>query len=116
MRSLTLAAAFPALFGCTSASFSGGTAALETNTPAEASTSERSAIGAMKMRDYKVTWLAGNSLRVENAQGAIVADGITLNELSALDPFLHNACAGATGAMHLDTRLDARVATTPRSK
>jgi hypothetical protein len=70
----------------------------------------------MRTRDYKVTWLAGNSLRVEDAQGAVVADRITVNELEAMDPFLFYACTRAIGAAHLDARLDARVVTAHASR
>jgi hypothetical protein len=110
MRFPMLAMAAPALVACTSASVSSGTAAVQTNTPVEPSASDRLALGAMKTRDYTVTWLSGNRLRVETAQGALVADGVTPNDLKAIDAFLLHVCTQAIGDAHLDARFEATVA------
>jgi hypothetical protein len=65
-----------------------------------------SAIGAMQTRDYKVTWLAGQKLRIENAHGAVVADGVTMGDLERINPFLHSVCANGTAARSIDARFD----------
>jgi hypothetical protein len=64
------------------------------------------ALGAMQTRDHKVTFLSGHRVRVEDARGAILADGVTLAELERIDPFLHKACSTATAGVYLDARLD----------
>jgi hypothetical protein len=64
------------------------------------------ALGAMQTRDHKVTFLAGHRVRVEDARGAILADGVTLDELARINPFLHAACTNATAGAYLDARLD----------
>ena len=68
------------------------------------------ALGALQTRDHKVTFLAGHRVRVEDAHGALVADGVTVDELAKIDPFLHAACTNATAGMYLDARLDRPVA------
>jgi hypothetical protein len=64
-----------------------------------------SALGAMQTRDHKVTFLAGQRVRVEDARGAVVADGVTLDDLKKIDPFLHEACTTATARTFLDASL-----------
>jgi hypothetical protein len=59
-------------------------------------------LGAIQMRDHKVTFLSGRLLRVEDASGAIVADGVTFEQLRKIDPFLHDACTTGTGRAYLD--------------
>jgi hypothetical protein len=56
------------------------------------------ALGAIQTRDFKVTWLAGQKLRVENARGAVVADGVTADDLERLDLFLYTVCTQATAS------------------
>jgi hypothetical protein len=70
---------------------------------------------AIQTRDRKVSWLVGASpsdrrFRVEDAQGALIADGVNLDELRRIDPFLSAACtsavAGHADGPYLDARLD----------
>jgi hypothetical protein len=70
-----------------------------------ASAPSTSALGALQTRDHKVTFLAGHRVRVEDARGALVADGVTVEDLAKIDPFLHAACTNARAA-YLDARLD----------
>jgi hypothetical protein len=60
------------------------------------------ALGAMQTRDHRVTFLSGHRLRVEDARGAVVADGVTVDDLKKIDPFLHDACTTATARTFLD--------------
>jgi hypothetical protein len=86
-------------------------ASLGCGTPVEdgwtrpASAPRTSALGALQTRDHKVTFLSGNRLRVEDARGAVVADGVTTDDLEKIDPFLHRACTRATAGAFLDARL-----------
>lgn len=66
----------------------------------------RPALAAIQTRDYKVIWLGGQRLRVEDARGNAVADGVTTADLRRIDPFLHAACTNATAGAYLDARLD----------
>ena len=70
------------------------------------------ALGALQTRDYKVTFLTGDRLAVEDARGVTLARGITLADLQKVDPFLYAACANAMAknGTYLDARLDARPA------
>jgi hypothetical protein len=63
-------------------------------------------LGAMQTRDHKVTFLSGRRVRVEDARGVVVADGLTFDELKKLDRFLHDACTTATAGAFLDARVD----------
>ncbi len=71
--------------------------------------SPRPALGAMQTRNYKVTWLAGQRLRVENARGAVIAEAATLEDLARIDPFLETVCTHASASAKIDAsvaRLD----------
>ena len=70
------------------------------------------ALGALQTRDFKVTFLTGDRVAVEDARGVMLARGITLAELQKVDPFLYAACANAMArnGTYLDARLDARPA------
>lgn len=62
---------------------------------------------AMQTRDYKVTFMTGDRVRVEGARGELVADGVTVESLERVDPFLYAACRSATanGGPYLDASL-----------
>jgi hypothetical protein len=66
------------------------------------------AIGAIQTRDHKVTFLTGDRLKVEDARGVVLADGVTLEGLQKVDPFLYAACVNATArsGTYVDARLD----------
>jgi hypothetical protein len=64
------------------------------------------AIGAMRTRQYTVTWLTGGTLRVENAAGGVVAEGVTIEDLETIDPFLRAACSHGTAAAYIDASLE----------
>ena len=55
-----------------------------------------------------MTWLLGDRVRVENAEGAVIADGIAVDQLEAVDPFLYYACIQAIARTQPDARFDAR--------
>ncbi|HXN31265.1 MAG TPA: hypothetical protein VN894_05360 [Polyangiaceae bacterium] len=66
--------------------------------------SARSALAAIQTRDRKVTWLAGQTLGIEDARGNVIADGVTTGDLERIDPFLHAACTNAMAGPYLDAR------------
>jgi hypothetical protein len=63
-------------------------------------------LAAMQTRDYKITWLAGQKVRVEDVHGTVVADGVTIDDLDRIDPFLREACKSATAGTYVDARRD----------
>ncbi len=90
MRTIALSALLFVLLAC-------GTQAQDPDmrpvSPAQ--TSRSVAFGALKTRDHKVTWLSGQRLRIEDGRGAVVASGVTLDDLARIDPFLYAACTSA---------------------
>jgi hypothetical protein len=68
----------------------------------------RSATFAIRTRDYKVTFFAGDKIEVRDARGVVLASNVTREELEKVDPFLFAACrdALAKGGTYLDARLD----------
>jgi hypothetical protein len=98
MRFVALAVGLLGLVACSTPAQDGGGRA------ASATSSQR-ALGAMRTRDYKVTWLPGQKLRVEDARGAVVADGVTIDDLARIDPFLEAACTNAKASASLDSDL-----------
>jgi hypothetical protein len=100
--------AFAALSACAS-SGDDPTAFRPAATPA--SVAPRNATFALQMRDHRVTWLAGGDVRfrVEDANGKVLAERATLDELGKIDPVLRDAFENATaGAGGQGTYLDAR--------
>ena len=83
--------------------------------PAKATRSAGVAIATMVTHDAKVTILGrGGDLRfvVRDAEGVLVADGETLDELAKRDPELHELVTSALarqGGTFLDARLDTPV-------
>jgi hypothetical protein len=80
----------------------------------------RTATFALQTRDHKVTWLSGRRasrssaegdvrFRVEDANGRLIAERATLDDLGTIDPVLRDAFESATaGAGGQGTYLDAR--------
>jgi hypothetical protein len=100
--------AFAALSACAS-SGDDPTSLRPAATPA--TVTPRNATFALQMRDHKVTWLAGGDVRfrVEDANGRVLAERATLDELGKIDPVMRDAFENATaGAGSQGSYLDAR--------
>ncbi|MCL2451154.1 MAG: hypothetical protein FWD17_19590 [Polyangiaceae bacterium] len=64
----------------------------------------RLAIAAIKTRDSKITWFAGQTFQIEDARGTVIADSVTTGDLERIDPFLHAACTQGLAGPYLDPR------------
>ena len=98
MRRIAISLGLLALVACSAPGQDGG------SRPSSLPTAP-TALGAIQTRDFKVTWLAGQTVRVENARGAVVADGVTPDYLERLDLFLYTACTQATASGYADASL-----------
>ncbi len=68
-------------------------------------------IAVLQTRDRRIELHLGTRVTVRNNQGELVAEDITLDELSARDPFLYDLCRASfatNDSAFLDARLDAR--------
>ena len=101
-----------ALAACAPASET--TSSTQTTTPETVAKSTRPTIATLQTHDKKVTILGGakdGELRVlvRDLEGTVLADGITVDELSRTDPMLGalitNAVAQSGGSTYLDATL-----------
>jgi hypothetical protein len=119
-------------FGCSSAVIPSAPASSSaaSSEPSVAANS-RALLGTLRTRDREMLLYAsatGMKVTVKASNGALVADGVDLEALRALDPHLYEICRSgvANGATYLDATLDTRmraskshedpVPTTPRGR
>jgi hypothetical protein len=93
-------------------------AASEPTARIDESRAKGAVIGTVVTHDAKVSILArGGELQVvvRKLDGAIVADGVSIDELRATDPALHAIVTSAVASRHGETYLDATLDRAPAS-